>query len=168
MCIAQLIGVCVHAAVWCQKHLIKNIFATLLCGVLLSESANISESSLRNPAPMFPPPLCGVASPWQFSRQHTFSIFGTFPLFFAFITAAHRHALWVNCHLCFAYGAMKRKQWWKQTTITVAWILYCSKALCTEARKRMFHPRSSFDWTVVRRESSTLEGWFNINSTGGA
>lgn len=34
------------------------------------------------------------------------------PLFFsfAFITAAHRHALWVNCHLCFAYGAMKRKQ----------------------------------------------------------
>lgn len=80
-----------------------------------------------------------------------------FFFFFAFITAAHRHALWVNCHLCFAYGAVKRKQWWKQTTITVAWILYWSKALCTEARKRMFHPRSSFDWNCGSKW--VLDSW---------
>lgn len=85
-----------------------------------------------------------------------FSIFGSLFFFFnAFIIATHRHALSVNCHLCWPMGAMKRKQWWKQTMIT--WILSRSKTLCTEAHKRMFHPSSTFDWNCGLKWA--VESW---------
>lgn len=101
------------------------------------------------------PTLCGVSSCRQFSQRPIFHLWQSFFLFNAFIIATHRHALSVNCHLCWPMGAMKRKQWWKQTMIT--WILSRSKALCTEAHKRMFHPSSTFDWNCGLKWA--VESW---------
>lgn len=143
--LVQLIGVGINGNPSEQRHLI-GFFFFFFYHIPLSETSNISESSPRNPPPIFFHLGSLVLHHNGSSVDNIHFPSSALPFFFAFITAAHRHALWVNCHLRFAYGAMKPKQWWKQTTITVAWILYWSKALCTEARKRMFHPRSSFDW----------------------